>query len=167
MANYKVNRYIGLDSTSPSLPRYRKEYLNQHSKFIHASWLLKEDIDREVTLNDIKYTIFGVWDVVNANYTIMLKPVNPGPFYLADSKEVAHALGYSRMRNAVTGIEHATDIIGKRKLVIMPETATTIDDGDDTPRDWDDDATDNYNDIDPIVQALQDNLMDDGDTSNY
>ena len=71
------------------------------------------------------------------------------------------------MRNAVTGIEHTTDIIGKRKLVIMPESATTIDDGDDTPRNWDDDDTDNHEDIDPIVQALQDNLMDDGDTSNY
>jgi len=178
MANYKVNRYISLDLKSHSLPRYRKEYLNQHSKFIHASWLLKEDIDREVTLNDIKYTIFGIWEVVNSKYNIMLKPVEGGPFYIADSKAVANALGYVRMRNLVTGEEHKSDLIGKRKNLITmleseSESINLNEEEEDNLSEWDNspqddlDEEDGEGDIDPITQALQDDLTDDGDTSNY
>lgn len=158
----KINKYITLTTGSPSLPKFRKEYLNQHSRFIHTSWLLKEDIDREVTLNDIEYTVYGLWEIVGSEWIIMLKPVNGGPFYLANSKEVARAMGYSKMRNAVTGVEHNFDYAYNGYKVITPTgPAGMIEDEDEEYVEEED------NEIDPLVKALQDAITDDGDTSNY
>jgi len=160
----KVNRYITLTSDSPSLPKFRKDYLNQHSKFIHSSYCLKEDIDRELEINDIQYRIFGLWAVVGGNYTIMLQPIHGGPFYLADSKEVAGAMGYTRYRNLVTGVEHTWDYANKGvtyKLTTKP--VADVEDDEDIVDEHDEDD----NEIDPLVKALQDELIDDGDTSNY
>ena len=158
----KVNKYITLTTNSPSLPKFRKEYLNQHSRFIHCSWLLKEDLDREVTLNDIKYTVFGLWEIVGSEWLIMLKPVEGGPFYLANSKEVARAMGYSKMRNAVTGIEHNFDYNYNGYKVVVPTGPAGIIDEDE-----DEFVEEEDNEIDPLVKALQDAITDDGDTSNY
>jgi len=160
----KRNQYITLSSDSPSLPRFRYDYLNQHSKFIHASWLLKEDIDREVEMEGRKYNIFGLWEVHNGRYTILLKPVDGGAYLIADSKQVAIGLGYSRMRNLVTGVEYTTDLVtskGKFFVEERPiEEKVTDEDGD---SEWEDEEDDNF--IDPLVKALQDDLIDDGDSS--
>lgn len=159
----KVNKYITLTTDSPSLPRFQKEYLNQHSRFIHCSWLLKEDINREVEMNGIKYTVFGLWEIIGSEWIIMMKPVEPGPFYLANSKEVARAMGYSKMRNAVTGKEHTFDYEYNGYNIVTPVGAATIESDEDIV----DEHEEEDNEIDPLVKALQDELIDDGDTSNY
>jgi len=167
MKNMKKNHYISLDSTSPSLPRFRNDYLNQHSKFIHASWLLKEDIDREVEMEGRMYTIFGLWEVHNGRYTILLKPIDGGAYLIADSKQVAIGLGYSRMRNLVTGVEYASDTFsskGKFFVEERPVEEKTSNSDEDLDNEWEEDS-DEEDFIDPLVKALQDDLIDDGDSS--
>jgi len=162
----KVNKYITLTTDSPSLPKFRKEYLNQHSRFIHCSWLLKEDIDREVEMNGIKYTVFGLWEIIGTDWVIMLKPIEGGPFFLSNSKDVARAMGYSKMRNAVTGVEHNFDYAYNGYKVITPTGPATIMESEDDDI-VDEREDDDDNEIDPLVKALQDELIDEGDTSNY
>ena len=163
----KVNKYITLTTDSPSLPKFKKEYLNQHSRFIHTSWLLKEDIDREVEMNNIKYTVFGLWEIIGSDWIIMLKPVEGGPFFLANSKEVSRAMGYSKMRNAVTGKEHTFDYAYNGYNAITPVGIASIAESDEDDEDIVDEHDEDDNEIDPLVKALQDELIDDGDTSNY
>jgi hypothetical protein len=170
--NRDTNRYISLSNTS--IQKFKKLYLSQHSKFIHSSWLLKEDLGRTVEMNEIEYTIAGLWDLVNARYIILLKPVNGGACYIADSKEVAHALGYSKMRNLVSGEEHKFSYVTKKNLTYIgesePVSEREVDVDDDMAGDWE-----KYNEedseeteaeyIDPLVKALQDDITDDGDIS--
>ena len=167
MAAGKVNKYITLDSNSHALPRFRKEFLNQHNKFIHASWCLREDIDRELELNDIKYAIFGLWDMAGGRYNIMLKPIEGGPYFIADSKIVANALGYTRMRNAVTGVEHKFDMIGKKYVVAIPTTPIVVDEDVEAEAEDNEDEDGDEGFVDPLIKALEDDITDDGDTSNY
>lgn len=170
----KKNQYISLSSDSPALKRFRYEYTNQHSKFIHASWLIKEDIDREVEMYGVKYTIFGLWDMSASKYTILLKPVNGGAYLIANSKDVSNALGYVRMRNLVTGVEYATDLQPTKGLtyagtttVIVEEDVTVKNEDDITDEDenTEDENTEDEDYIDPLVKALQEDIMDDGDSS--
>lgn len=167
----KKNHYITLSNNSPALKRFRYEYTNQHSKFIHASWLLKEDIDREVEMHGVKYSIFGLWDMSGGKYTILLKAVEGGPYLIANSKDVSNALGYVRMRNLVTGKEYTTDLYPTTGLTFTgpPVTTPAVEDDtaiteDDTEVwDSDDDAEEGY--VDPLVKALQEDIMDDGDSA--
>lgn len=172
----KKNHYITLSNDSPALKRFRYEFTNQHSKFIHASWLLKEDIDRELEMHGVKYSIFGLWDMSGGKYTILLKAVEGGPYLIASSKDVSNALGYVRMRNLVTGKEYTTDLYPSTGLtftgppvttpVIEDETSVTKDDTAITEDDtevWSSDDEEGY--VDPLVKALQDDIMDDGDSS--
>lgn len=165
----KKNHYISLSSDSPALKRFRYEYTNQHSKFIHASWLLKEDIDREVEMYGVKYTIFGLWDMSSGKYTILLKPVDGGAYLIASSKEVANALGYVRMRNLVTGVEYTTDLYPTKGLTFSGPPAAVIEEEttvkDEETDEWDSTDEDEEDYIDPLVKALQDDIMDDGDSS--
>ena len=161
----KINKYITLTTGSPSLPKFQKEFLNQHSRFIHCSWLLKEDLNREVEMNGIKYTVFGLWEIIGTDWIIMLKPTEGGPFFLSNSKDVARAMGYSKMRNAVTGVEHNFDYAYNGYKIVTPTGPATISDSDED--DFEDSVEDDDNEIDPLVKALQDALTDDGDTSNY
>jgi len=128
-----------------------------------------EDFDRKVTLNGIEYTIFGMYDSFSSQYDIMLKPVKGGAFYLATSKEVAHALGYSRMRNLITGEEHKWDMRGKRgPLTVLPPSEiedNSANEDEDTEEDEYTEETEEF--IDPLVKALQDDITDDGDMSNF
>lgn len=167
MKSIKKNHHITLSSNSPSLPRFRTDYLNQHSKFIHSSWLLKEDIDREVEMEGRKFTIFGLWEVHNGRYTILLKPVDGGSYLIADSKQVAIGLGYSRMRNLVTGVEYASDTFsskGKFFVEERPVEEKPSDKDEDIDNEWEEvDEEEDF--IDPLVKALQDDLIDDGDSS--
>jgi len=169
MKSTKKNHYITLSKDSPSLPRLRKDYLNHHSKFIHSSWLLKKDIDREVEMEDRTYTVFGLWEVQNGRYNIMLKPVEGGAFLLADSKQVAHAMGYSRMRNLVTGVEHNFDYEWDKDYVYQgtSKNEEKNEDNNNTSDDWEEhtDGEEDNDMIDPLVKALQDDLIDEGDSS--
>ncbi len=102
----------------------------------------------------------------------MLKPVEGGAFYLAESKEIAHAMGYSRMRNAVTGKEHTWDLRGKRGPMIALPTEQPVEEKESNIDDeMDDEFMDHREDteefIDPLVKALRDDITDDGDMSNY
>jgi hypothetical protein len=160
----KKNQYISLSSDSPALKRFRYEYTNQHSKFIHASWLIKEDLDREVEMYGVKYTIFGLWDMSSGKYTILLKNMEGGAYLIANSKDVANALGYVRMRNLVTGKEYTSDLVPSKGLVFSGPPPVTVIDEDIEDEDTDED-TDDEDYIDPLVKALQDDITDDGDSS--
>jgi hypothetical protein len=169
MSKHTVNRYLGLSETTIGLERFRKSYRTYHSRFIHSSWLLLEDLDRKVTLNGTEYTVFGMWDSFGSQYDIMLKPVEGGAFYLSTSKEIAHAMGYSRMRNLVTGEEHKWDVKGKKSLTYIPVEESIIEEktSEDEDESWEDESEDSEDFVDPLVKALQDDITDDGDMSNY
>ena len=169
-----MNKYLNINAESVGMCKYRKDFTNQHSKFLHSSWLLKEDLDKQVTLNGTDYTIWGLYDIHHSRYYILLKPVGTGAFYIEDSKTVARALGYTRMRNLVTGVEHPYDYF-RRKGLISVDTKETAelpakvdrnaDVDEDMPGDWVPAKEGEY--VDPLVKALQDDLIDDGDTSAY
>ena len=168
----KYNRYISFSTNSPSLPKFRKSYISQHSKFVHSSWLIKEDLDREVTLNETQYTIYGLWDVLGPKAIIMLKPVKEGSYYLADSHEVANALGYLRMRNTVTGVEHNWDMGKKRGQLIavhtqQPEEERSVDVDEDMEGEFVKYTEEAEEFVDPLIKALQDDIIDDGDISAH
>ena len=97
----------------------------------------------------------------------MLKPIEGGPYFIADSKIVANALGYTRMRNAVTGVEHKFDMIGKKYVVAIPITPIVDDEDveDEDTENEDEDGDEGF--VDPLIKALEDDITDDGDTSNY
>lgn len=167
--NRDTNRHILLSKSA--IQKFRKIYLSQHSKFIHSSWLLKEDIDRVVNMNDVEYTIAGLWDIVNARYIVLLNPTAGGSCFIADSKEVAHALGYSKMRNPVTGIEHKFSYVTKKNLIYIGESEVVadreVDVDEDIEGDWEKYSKEDEDEefIDPLVKALQDDITDDGDIS--
>lgn len=172
MSKYKVKRYLNISYDAIGLNRFRRNFRSYHSRFIHSSWLLLEDLDRKVTLNETEYTVFGLYDSYGSEYDIMLKPVKGGAFYFATSKEVAHAMGYSRMRNLVTGVEHTWEIKDKSNhltALSTPDsdektfTANEESDNEDSDNEW---SEDSENFVDPLVKALQDDLIDEGDISN-
>ena len=162
-----MHKFIPLTAGSPSVERMRRDYTNLHSKHIHASWLIKEDLDREVEIDGQRFTIYGLWDMIGTRYIILLNPIDGGPFLATDSRRVANALGYSRMRNLVTGEEHTWSFKGKKTLLEIERT--------EEPRDTDgnEDPTGEYENkeeeefVDPLIQALLDDITDDGDTSAY
>ena len=89
------------------LEKYRSGYIIEHSKFIHPSWCLKEDIDRVTVIDDVNWTIEGLWDSIGSRRIILLKN-EQGSYAVEESKVVAQGMGYSFMRNLVTGKEHTT-----------------------------------------------------------
>lgn len=105
--------------------RLRKDYIREHSKFIHSSWLLYEDLDKKVEFYDRTFTIAGLWDVIGHKKLILLKAEN-GTYGHLDSQEVAAALGYTRFRNLVTGKELTYDMAAEfrikksRNIYLMP-----------------------------------------------
>jgi hypothetical protein len=158
-----MHKFIPLTADSPSTARMRQEFINQHSKLIHPSWLIKEDLDKEVTIDDRQYTIHGLWDVVGIRHIILLDPVEGGAFLITDSRRVANALGYTRMRNLVTGVEHSWSFSGKKSLIGIPDKVeATVE----SPDEYSDDDKDTEY-VDPLVQALLDDITDDGDVSAH
>jgi len=156
-----VNKWVSFNPDAIGMDKYTKGYLNQHSKFMHASWLIKADYGREVVLDEKVYTIWGLWDVVGTRYQVMLKPIEKGAFRIEDSKTISTALGYTRMRNTVTGEEHKWDFTKNTELVSV---SSTIDKKVKTT--YEDELTteeDAY--VDPLVKALMDDITDDGDIS--
>jgi hypothetical protein len=163
-------KFLNILTDGPAMDRFRNDYLNQHSRFIHSSWLLKSDIDRVVNIKGADYTIAGLWDIVGSSWLIVLKSQTGRGIYIIDSKQVAHFLGYSRMRNLITGEEHTWDIRPTRELTSLGETEQFVPTDVATEEDEEketDETEDDEEYVDPLVQALLDNMIDDGDTSAY
>lgn len=163
-----MHRFIPLTIGSPCVERMRTDFTNLHSKHIHASWLIKEDLGREVEIDDQRYIIYGLWDMIGVRYLILLNPIDGGPFLVTDSRRVANALGYSRMRNLVTGEEHTWTFKGKKSLIEIekpePPRVSNNDESDDDKTPWSKEKEESEF-VDPLIQAMFDDITDDGDTS--
>ena len=109
-------KYVNLQKFSEE--RLRKDYINQHSRFIHSSWLLLEDLDREVELYGRKFRIAGLWDVQGYKKIILLQNLENlnGSYAHTHSEEVARALGYTTFRNLVTGKEITYNLADEAKV---------------------------------------------------
>ena len=154
---------VYLSPTMAGIESYIKIYKNYHSRWIHTSWLLLEDLNRPVTYEDVDYTIFGMWDNENSEVIIMLKPVTRGAFRLLNSKKVAIALGYNRMRNLLTGEvrPYGVEDVAVKNSGVLVETYS-----DDDIEDEDfDDTEETENDI--VYQELIDDIIDSGDSAAY
>ena len=154
---------VYLSPTMAGIESYIKIYKNYHSRWIHTSWLLLEDLNRPVTYEDVDYTIFGMWDNENSEVIIMLKPVTRGAFRLLNSKKVAIALGYNRMRNLLTGEvrPYGVEDVAVKNSGVLVETYS---DDDIEDEDFDDtEETEN----DTVYQELIDDIIDSGDSAAY
>ncbi len=159
--------YFTIDPLAIGMNRYVKIYKNYHRRFIHSSWLVESDLNREVTVDGIDYTIFGMWDNENSEVVIMLQPISgKGPFRLLESKKVAQALGYHKMRNLVTekelviSVEDAIRINSYLSVDLM--TDTEIEEEDEENENVDVDVED---EDDQVLQDLLNSIIDDGDLS--
>lgn len=153
---------VYLSPTMAGIKRYITIYKNYHSRWVHSSWLMLEDLNRPVTYEDIDYTIFGMWDNDNAEVTIMLKPVTRGAFRLIKSKKVAIALGYNRMRNLSTGevrLYGVEDVAVKNTSIVIESYS------DDTDADTQTDTDES--DADNVCQELINDIIDTGDSAAY
>jgi len=169
-------KYVSL--TKFSEERLRKDYINQHSRFIHSSWLLLEDLDKEVELYGRNYRIAGLWDTAGHKKIILLQNTENNTYAYTESKEIANALGFTKFRNLVTGKEITYDLeaeakvkewMNKQKIgetpVVQPdensdEVITKDEDLDEVILERDkeyvnEDDDENAEEIDPLVRALQ------------
>ena len=90
-------KYVSL--TKFSEERLRKDYINQHSRFIHSSWLLLEDLDKEVELYGRNYRIAGLWDTAGHKKIILLQNTENNTYAYTESKEIANA--YSELNDPI------------------------------------------------------------------
>ncbi len=163
-------KYINISSSLEK--KFRLSFLNDHSKFIHSSWLLKEDIDKKSTINGVEWTIVGLWDLAGTRRLILLRS-DKGAYAFEDSKIVSEGMGFFNMRNQVTGEEHKNWHYGKStNLTLLVEENTDDSAGQEetsgvwTSRDNEAVLEDEENlvveedDIDPLVKALQSDLSD-------
>lgn len=70
------------------LQNYRKNFVNQLSKFIHGNFLKPEDLDKQLILNGLSVTVVGL----NDDKQVVLKENNSKNIYVADTKEVKEIL---------------------------------------------------------------------------
>jgi hypothetical protein len=101
-------KYVSISKHSED--KFRRDYIREHAKFIHSSYLLEEDLDKEVELHGKKFRIAGLWDIIGYKKEILLQVVETGGYAHTDSKEVAAALGFNNFRNFVTGKEITYDL---------------------------------------------------------
>ena len=164
-------KYVNISSSLEK--KFRDMFLMDHSKFIHASWLLKEDIDKKSVIDGTEFTIVGLWELAGTRRLILLKS-STGSYAFEDSKIVSEGMGFFNMRNLVTGKEHPNWVFGgKQVATIMEETKVeeSNDDEENTSGVWtqidkenlpdDEDAIDDEEDIDPLVQALREDISGD------
>ena len=164
-------KYVNISSSLEK--KFRDMFLMDHSKFIHASWLLKEDIDKKSVIDGTEFTIVGLWELAGTRRLILLKS-STGSYAFEDSKIVYEGMGFFNMRNLVTGKEHPNWVFGgKQVATIMEETKVeeSKDDEENTSGVWtqfdkenlpdDEDAIDDEEDIDPLVQALREDISGD------
>lgn len=172
-------KYVSLHKNS--VDKLRNDYIREHSKFIHSSYLLLEDLDKEVVIRGKKFTIAGLWDIVGYRKIILLRAENGTHAHL-DSKEIAAALGFNTFRNFVTGKPITYDIESQTKYNAMlskikieqeeasPMVAVVESDEDETEKteevdvlvlDRDDEyvpeeeTEETEEDVDPLVKALR------------
>ncbi len=88
-----------------SLVRLRRDYINEHSKFIHSSYLLLSDLDREFKIKNKPYRVVGFWDQLSYEKLILTHDIEDGGYTIMPSKLIAFAMGYQGFRNLVTGKE--------------------------------------------------------------
>ena len=160
-------KYINISSSLEK--KFRLSFLNDHSKFIHSSWLLEEDIDKKSTINGVEWTIVGLWDLVGTRRLILLRS-EKGTYAFEDSKIVSEGMGFFNMRNRITGEEHRNWHYGKSaKLTPLVEESSeeSVEESSGvwTSRDNEAAVEDEENlvveeDIDPLVKALQSDLTD-------
>ncbi len=161
-------KYINISSYLEK--KFRLSFLNDHSKFIHSSWLLKEDIDKKSTINGVEWTIVGLWDLAGTRRLILLRS-DKGAYAFEDSKIVSEGMGFFNMRNQVTGEEHKNWHHGKRTNLTPLIEESSKENVEETSGVWtsrDNEAVleDEENlvveeeDIDPLVKALQSDLSD-------
>lgn len=168
-------KYVSLSKFSEQ--RLRKDYINQHSRFIHSSWLLLEDLDKEVELYGRNYRIAGQWDTAGSKKIILLQNTENNTYAYTDSQEVANALGFTKFRNLVTGKEITYDLaaeakvkewLNKQKIGETPveqpdeeidEVITKDEDLDEVILERDNEYVDedeeSEEELDPLVRALQ------------
>lgn len=164
-------KYVNISSVLEE--KFRKNFLSDHSKFVHASWLLKEDLGKTSVIDGVTWTVAGLWDLVGTRRLILLKSES-GSYAFEDSKIVSEGMGFFRMRNQVTGVEHQEWVFagGKNHAVKAIETDEEVPVKEETSGVWsrmdeesvDEDAVEEEDvDIDPLVKALQQDLTDDED----
>ena len=167
-------RYIGISSVSE--PKFRQHYISDHSKFIHASWLLKEDLDRVSVINGENWRIAGLWDLILFRREILLRN-EQGQYAVEDSRIVSEGLGHYRMRSRITGEENDWTLNSNSNLVPVKESqleSAQPDEPEETSGVWDqrdremaDDeekfSEDDEDFVDPLVKALRTAISDDGE----
>lgn len=165
-------KYVNISSSLEK--KFREHFLMDHSKFIHASWCLKEDIDKKTIIDGTEFTIVGLWDLAGIRRLILLRTAS-GSYAFEDSKIVSEGMGFFNMRNLVTGKEHPKWIFGgKQVATVLEETKVEEkDDEDNASGVWtridketlpdDEDAIEEDEDIDPLVQALREDISGDDD----
>jgi len=177
-------RYIGISSASE--PKLRQYYISDHSKFIHASWLLKEDLDRVSVIDGENWRIAGLWDLILFRREILLRNER-GQYAVEDSRIVSEGLGHYKMRNRITG-EESNWSLGEtthlaplenaqpQESVESVESVDSLDDVEETSGVWDQRdremaqeetfSEDDQEFLDPLVKALQQALGDEDDNDD-
>jgi hypothetical protein len=165
-------KYVNISSSLEK--KFRDMFLMDHSKFIHASWCLKEDIDKKTTIDGTEFTIVGLWELAGIRRLILLKTLN-GSYAFEDSKIVSEGMGFFNMRNLVTGKEHANWVFGGKQVpTVLEEVKEEVKEDEDSASGvWekydkevipdDEDAVEDDEDIDPLVKALRDDISDEQD----
>lgn len=163
-------KYVNISSSLEE--KFKKDYINDHSKFIHTSWLLLEDLGKETNLDGATWTIVGLWDIDGLRRQILLKSKDTGHYAFEDSKTVARGMGIYNMRNLVTGEEHKGWVfsnIGTLSPLDSEDTDNTNPDFDDIAESgvWDrfdqesstesEDEEEEEN-SDPLVKALREDI---------
>ena len=172
-------RYIPISSASE--PKFRQHYISDHSKFIHGSWLLKEDLDRVSVIDGENWRIAGLWDLILFRREILLRNER-GQYAIEDSRIVSEGLGHYKMRNRIPGEEDNWTRDNNLNLVPLGEvqttetsqTETSEEDIEETSGVWDkldhemakDEETFSEDDedlVDPLVKALRSAISDEGE----
>jgi hypothetical protein len=80
-------------------------YLNEHSKCVHGSYLVLNDLGESFSIKKEKYVIIGLWNITGKTRNILVRNLQTQKYYFEDSKIIAEALGYNNLRNLVTNTE--------------------------------------------------------------
>ena len=83
------------------LAKYRKDFTNQLSKFIHGNFLKPEDLGKTIVLNGLTVTIDGF----NDGKQIVLREVNSKNIYVSDAKEIKEILDAAEPQTTQPTIE--------------------------------------------------------------
>jgi hypothetical protein len=78
---------------------------------------MAEDLGKTATINDLDYTVAGLWDIIGFKRIILVKEVGKETSYaFADSKVIAEGLGFTNYRNLVTGVQVPYDMAAEFRI---------------------------------------------------